>query len=79
MTLTTPAPWDLKKGEPVVFSSGGFSFRESEIKGHFDEIEEQLWAFRSGLSNVVYDLILSRRLSKKLLEKVATISSKKKR
>lgn len=50
-----------------VYSDGDHSFRESDIAGNFDEIEEQLWAFRNGLSNVVYDLKLSPRISNKLL------------
>lgn len=67
-TLSTPAPWDQKKGKPVVFSSGGFSFTMNEIKGHFDEVEEALWAFRNGLSNIVFEIKISpRRYRKKHL------------
>lgn len=67
-TLATSAPWDTPKGKKRVYSDGTFSFHESEIEGNFDELEEALWAFRHGLSNVVYDLTLSPRISKKLLK-----------
>lgn len=32
-----------------VYSDGERSFLESEIKGHFDEVEEALFAVRNGL------------------------------
>lgn len=55
MTLTTAAPWDTKKG-PRVYSDGNFTFREKDIKGNFNEVEEQLWAFRNGLSDIVFEI-----------------------
>jgi len=47
-TLGTSAPWDEPKGKRRVYTDGAFSFHESEIAGHFDEIEEALWATRKG-------------------------------
>lgn len=51
MTLSTAAPWDPPKGHRHrVYSDGTFSFHESELKGNFDEVEEQLFAVRNGLA-----------------------------
>ncbi len=59
MSLTTAATWDPPKGHKHrVYSDGTFSFRESEIAGNFDCVEEQLWAFRNGLSNIVFALTI---------------------
>lgn len=66
MTLGTSAPWDTPKGKPRVYRSDGFEFHESEIKGHYDEIEEALFAFRNGLSDVVFEIKISKRLAAKL-------------
>lgn len=59
-TLATSAPWDPPKGHRHrVYSDGDFSFHESEIAGNFDELEEALWAFRRGLSDVVFEMTIS--------------------
>lgn len=56
-TLGTAAPWDPPKGHAHrIYASDDFEFHESEIEGHFDEIEEQLWAYRNGLSNIVFTI-----------------------
>ena len=50
MTLATSAPWDPPKGHKYrVYSDGTRSFRERDIAGNFDEVEEALWALRHGL------------------------------
>lgn len=50
-TLTTTAPWDLPKGHKhKIYSDGDRSFREKDIAGNFDEVEEQLWAVRRNLA-----------------------------
>lgn len=49
-TLGTAAPWNPPKGHAHrIYASDNFEFHESEIDGHFDEIEEALFAFRNGL------------------------------
>ena len=49
-TLATSAPWDPPKGHKQrIYSDGTFSFREDDIGGQFDYLEEQLWAERRGL------------------------------
>lgn len=49
MTLSTAAPWDPPKGHAHrVYSDGSRSFREKDIAGNFDCVEEQLWAIRNG-------------------------------
>ena len=57
-TLGTSAPWDTPKGKRRVYTDGTFSFHESEIAGNFDEIEEALFAFRNGLSDVVFEMTI---------------------
>ncbi len=53
MTLATAAPWDPPKGHKHrVYSDGTHSFRDKDIAGNFDEVEEQLWAFRNGLADI---------------------------
>jgi len=47
-TLGTASPWDKPKGW-AIYTSGKFSFYESEIDGNFDEVEEQLYAIRNRL------------------------------
>lgn len=54
-TLVTP--W--RRRGPKIYHSGDFRFRAKEIDGHFDEIEEQLWAFRNGLSNIMFTIKIS--------------------
>lgn len=50
MTLACPLnQWEEPSGYKRIYSDGNFSFRESEIKGNFDEVEEQLWALRNRL------------------------------
>jgi len=49
MTLSTSAPWDTPKGKKRVYSDGTLSFYEADIKGQFDEVEEQLYFHRRGL------------------------------
>lgn len=71
MTLSTTAPWDPPKGHKHrVYGDGNFEFHESEIAGHFDEVEEQLWAFRHGLSNVVFELKITRKAARRNLRKL---------
>jgi hypothetical protein len=48
-TLGTSAPWDTPKGKRRVYTDGDHSFYEKDIAGHYDEIEEQLYAERRGL------------------------------
>lgn len=71
MTLSTPAPWDLPAGAPCVFSSSseGLSFYESDLKGNFDEAEEQLWAIRRGLSDRPIPLPPTNKLKPDALKK----------
>lgn len=50
-TLGTGAPWDPPKGHGHrIYSDGTRSFREKDIAGNFDEVEEALWAIRCGLA-----------------------------
>lgn len=44
-----------------IYGSGDFEFLESEIAGHYDEIEEQLWAFRNGLSDIAFTIEIKLR------------------
>ncbi len=60
-TLGTTAPWDTPKGKRRIYTDGTFSFHESEIAGNFDELEEALWAFHHGLSNIVYTIKINLR------------------
>lgn len=57
MTLSTSAPRGTPKGHKNrIYSDGDRSFRERDIAGNFDEVEEALWAFRNGLTDISYVL-----------------------
>ena len=58
-TLGTSAPWDTPKGKKRVYSDGDHSFYEKDIKGNFDELEESLWAYRNGLTDLAYIIEIS--------------------
>ena len=65
MTLATASPWEAPPGGRV-YTDGDHTFYEDDIKGNFDEVEEQLWAFRNGLSDLWITItIKSRRNYKK--------------
>ncbi len=61
MTLSTAAPWDTPKGKRRVYTDGDHSFREDEIAGNFDEVEEALWAYRNGLSDIGFTVEVKKR------------------
>lgn len=64
MTLTTSAPWDLPGSHKNrIYSDGDRSFHERDIAGNFDEVEEALWAFRNGLTDLSY--IITIKMPKK--------------
>ncbi len=58
MTLSTAAPWDTPKGKKRVYTDGDHSFYEKDIKGNFDCLEEQLWAFRNGLTDIAFTITI---------------------
>lgn len=70
LTLGTSAPWDTPKGKRRVYTDGDHSFYEKDIAGNFDCVEEQLWAFRHGLSNVVYEIKITRKAALRNLKKL---------
>ncbi len=49
MSLSTEHGFHVPKGGRI-WSAGKMAFLNKEIKGHFDELEEQLWAMRQGLA-----------------------------
>ena len=51
-TLGTP-DWEKPEAQRK-YNSGDFTFTHREIDGHDDEIEEQLWAFRRGLTDIAF-------------------------
>ncbi len=42
-----------------VYTDGDHSFMDSDIKGEFECVEEQLWAFRNGLTDIAFTLCVS--------------------
>ena len=71
-TLGTSSPWDIPKGGKRIYSDGNFSFTEKEIGGQYDYLEEQLWSFRNGLSDISLHIevdIPRRRKPKRLTSK----------
>ncbi len=56
-TLGTAADWNPPKHHKHrIYTDGTHSFREKDIAGNFDEVEEQLWAYRNGLTDIVFTI-----------------------
>ena len=65
-TLAAPLDWNPPKGHKArIYTDGDFAFHESQIKGEFGPVEEQLWAFRNGLSDIVFEITIPDKRSKK--------------
>lgn len=81
MTLSTAAPWDPPKGHKHrVYSDGDHSFYEKDIAGNFNQVEEALWAFRNGLSDIVYTIEISEpRYSPQKVRRLKGQSAQRKR